>query len=292
MVIYHSGLTAEALLKYQAVFPDYKPYVMLSYGRPTAENNRLCVKYRDSIGGVALDSGAWTLNASKKNPGVNINVHSYALFLGQMKELYDFYLNLDSNFKKDGFKENWANQRYLEKRGLFPVPVIHNWDGEEADFYIQKGYSKVAVGSGELRGGKVDILRPKVERLVDAGVSIHFLGSAQYDLLAYLPVESCDVSTIEQAGGRGYILYWNRNKTTPDQTESIFMEDRGPLTHGRLYYTDYPEPGVLDSHLATLGLTYQDLMGRNWEINRMIVNLHYYRELEMAIRAKRRDLGI
>ncbi len=62
-------------------------------------------------------------------------------------------MNFDEDFTVNGFDRNWANQIAIEKAGFKVIPVIHDFYSHEPQFYIDKGYDLVAIGSGELRNG-------------------------------------------------------------------------------------------------------------------------------------------
>ncbi len=133
---------------------------------------------------------------------------------------------------------------------------------------------------------------PIVERFYRAKVRVHFLGTTRYEILVPLPVRSCDSSSWTQAGARGHILYWNPEKPGMDKTDKIYLEGTFPFDEKRTYFIQYRHRRELEIYLQDeLGLTYMDIMGPQWAINRALVNVHYFVRLEKRIMARHRELG-
>jgi hypothetical protein len=84
-------------------------------------------------------------------PSPRISFSNYkrhvVLFGGQ----YDHYFNFDADFNDDAFESNLGYQLDMEREGLNPIPVIHDIFGREIDYYIQRGYQRVALGSKQIR---------------------------------------------------------------------------------------------------------------------------------------------
>jgi len=282
MIIYLSGLDIKVLLEYLKLFPGSKLYGLRSFGRPSGEHYLFYKKYRDILGGLVLDSGVFTLVHTLHHNYTVITLSGYISYVLEFGKYFDFYFNFDDDFSSGGFDNNWSNQLKMEEAGLHPVPVLHDITGPEADFYIDKGYKIVAIGSQQsMNLGK---LTPVVEKLHDAGIKVHLFGVTKYNFLSSLPIYSCDSSTWTQAGDRGYILYWNSQKRGADKTDKICLPDYKDEHRGSVYFNDYEYKDELKKYLETnFGISYLKLLGYNSFLNRRIVNTHFFVELEKKI---------
>ena len=272
-------------------FPGAKLNLLRAYGKPSNENSLIFGRCRHLINKLILDSGAWTMNNSSK-PQFPITLEGYIGYLEQTYSFFDFVMNLDEDFSKTGFDKNYSNQLAIEAAGFETTPVVHDLQGDELDFYIKRGHKTIAIGSGELERPDYDMLYPIFRKCYDQGVKIHALGSVRYNPYAFMPVYSCDSSNWNQAGGRGYLFWWNRKKPGIDKTDRVFFEDHYPLTDGRVYFLKYDYQNDPERYLEReLRLSYTALMGNDRYLNRQLANLHYYVELEKRMTAKQRELG-
>jgi hypothetical protein len=174
MKLFLSSIDIFPLKWYWERFPNAKPNLFKSYGHPSSDYSLLFTTYRSKIGMLALDSGAWTLNNSIK-PKMPITIEGYREYLRHSSKNYDFYFNFDEDFTENGFNANWSNQVNLEKAELTPVPVVHNICNHEIDFYIERGYKLVALGSTQIVD-RVSLETP-AQKLHDAGVKVHLFGT-------------------------------------------------------------------------------------------------------------------
>jgi len=65
-MIYHAGLTSKAVLAYRNLYPNIKLKAMISYGRRGKHNHKFLFEHHKLLGGLACDSGTWTLNQNPK----------------------------------------------------------------------------------------------------------------------------------------------------------------------------------------------------------------------------------
>lgn len=291
MLIYHSGTPLKIAQKYNLLYPDRKISVLLSYGRPDSEKHDICITHRNLFESVIYDSGAYTLNHARIM-NMNITLSAYMEDLRQNAHHYDWVINLDEDFSEDGFEVNWWNQSHLEKAGFNPVPVIHDLNGPETDFYIDRGYEIVAIGSSELTKRKSNVLETAVHKLHAAGTKVHLLGAVNFDLLSSLPVFSCDTSNFTQKGPRGLICWWNPNKEDSDKTDTVYFTDYDPLKKSRIYFQNYKYREELEEYFQEeLEFTYRDLMGQDRLLNRGIAYIHYCMILEEMINEQHQKNG-
>jgi hypothetical protein len=295
MRIYLAGLTLRALLAYHNhnKFPNEKPNVLLSYSRMDGQTNPLLETHRQKLGGMILDSGAYTIwkskNSQVKDPALTLE--GYCAYARATRLLFDFIFNFDTDFSEDGFAHNLANQVSLEKAGLKPVPVVHDIYGDEINFYVKKKYPIIALGSVQING-EPD-LRFACNRLKGANAKIHLFGNTGFDFLGSYPIWSCDSSTWHQEAGRGYIQHLKidnyRLRTFHVQFDPLVETQDA----NRFPYTRYPYVDQLENMLLkTFKFTFSDLMGPTGIVYRQIVNIRYYMELQKRLSDEQDSKGV
>ena len=57
MKLYHAALFPKIFFKFNELFPDEKLNILLSYANTNYSVELFCLKQRDKIGGIILDSG-------------------------------------------------------------------------------------------------------------------------------------------------------------------------------------------------------------------------------------------
>jgi hypothetical protein len=290
MKIFHAGLTWTVIQKYQMIYPDSRPNDLLSYGRPDRNNTAVMFKNRAKVGKIMLDSGTWTYNQNPQKYKYKITFPGYMAYLSRMAGRIDYYFNFDLDFSADGFDTNIEYQQELEEAGYRPIPVIHDCYGNEIQYYIDAGYDYVAIGSGELRGS-LELLQPIVARLHEKCIRVHFLGSTDFEKLAYTPAYSSDSSSWSQAGTRrrGHINFWNPMKSGYDKSENVFLDHKFLATYRFL--------GIFEEYLhEKLNMDIDDLIDPSLPmkiriLNRQVANLHYFMEIEQIIKVKHAEQG-
>jgi len=292
MKISHSGLATEPVLCYKQLHPDKPLRALISYGRRNIHHYNLMLKLRNKIDDLIMDSGTFTLNQNRKKYQNNINFKGYRSHLNLFADKVDFYFNFDEDFSKNGFDTNFGYQLDLEEAGFSPVPVIHDCYSDEIKTYIDRGHKLVAIGSGELKHAGLDDLRHIVDELYRNGVKVHFLGCTRYEKLAYLPVYSADSTTWNWTGASGRIFYWNPLRNGYNKLDKIAVDDKPPKRLTKYHIRDYMFRNQLEDYLCReLGLSIDDLLGKNRLLNRALVNIHYFVLLEELINRKHKEQG-
>ena len=279
---------------YFTMFPNAKIDALVSYGRRDRGEMILLSVDRPKVNGLVLDSGTWSLNQNPRKHEGRITLEGYMAFLKVFADKVDFYFNFDEDFSKDGFDTNLANQLRLEKAGFSPVPVIHDCYGPEVQYYIDRGYKMLAIGSGELAYASLDNMHFIMEPFRKNNIKVHFLGCTDFMKLAYLPVYSCDSSTWTQAGARDYALFWNPARSGFDKTDRVFLTEDASQKREGLHHTDHPFKREFEEYLhREFGFSLENLVGRGAEVllSRQVVNIHYFLELEKQVNAKHKELG-
>lgn len=137
MRIYFAGVDRPSFLP--ILWENGARNILISY----ADYRKSFAKFSEHLSNyqfnILLDSGAY----SAFTRGIKLDVREYADFLLEFGDWFEYYFNLDVI---GDYEASWENQRYLESRGLKPVPVVHY--GEEPGLVEQLGkeYDLVALG--------------------------------------------------------------------------------------------------------------------------------------------------
>lgn len=292
MKLYHSGMTTPAVIKYKQLHPHRLLHALISYGKRDVHHRNLMLSHRYMLDGLIMDSGTYTLNQDRKKYENSIAFQGYRSHLNLFAKKVDFYFNFDDVFSKNGFTKNFGYQLDLEKSGFRPVPVIHDCYSDEIKTYIDRGHKLIAIGSGELKFASLDDLRYIVDPLYQKGIKVHFLGCTRYDKLAFLPVYSADSTTWNWIGASGRIFYWNPNRMGYNKLDKIALDDKPPKRLTKYHIRNYMFRDQLEDYLyQELGMSIDDLLGKDRHLNRVLVNIHYFVLLEELINREHKKQG-
>ena len=291
-MIYQVGVSPKALQAYHTRHPSERPNLLISYARLSKDTGKLLFDHRHLSGSLILDSGTYSLNYAPEQFAGKITFSSYKNYLQSIGSYFDFYFNFDQDFSRNGFDVNLSNQLQLEEAGLHPVPVAHDCYSNEIQYYIDRGYELVSIGSAELRDADVYELRRIVNKLYSKGIKVHFLGCTDYQKLAYVPIYSADSATWNQAASRGHLLYWNPLKPAIDKKDKICFVYDLPNKYMINHIDGHPHQQEVEAYLnQELGYSIDELKGSVGSLKRLVANIHYYVQLEKLIAAKHRELG-
>jgi hypothetical protein len=290
MKIYLASLYLPILLKYHERFPDRKLNVLRSFGQLDNQDYGFIKEHRQKLGGLILDSGTWTLNNAKQ-PSLRINFPNYKRHLAIFKDYYDHYFNFDADFNDDAFESNLGYQLDMEREGLNPIPVIHDIFGREIDYYIKRGYQRVALGSKQIR--TLEQLEYAMNKFKGTGIKVHLFGKSGFDFLCEFPIDSTDTADWVHEGKYGDILYWNPEKRILNKGDRIYMEEYiQHIEKKKVTFSSYKYREELEKYLQdTLGITYEDILGPGGAHVKMLINVHYYAQLEDTINRIHREKG-
>ena len=295
MHIFNSSLSTRALLAYHRHFPDSKVNALRSFGASEGDHREF-LKHRSLLNKVGLDSGAFSAQSPGSDKRINITPETHRDILRLVASNVDFYFNFDNDFKPEGVEQNLENLLHLEGEGFRPVPVVHDLYGSEIQHYIDRGYPMVAIGSTQVK--TVEDIRDPVNTLYNAGAKIFLFGTTRYGFLSPLPIWGADSSTWHRMAASGCILYWNPRSDKPDKpdkpdkTEYIHLDKQSRTAGKELYLDDHPHRADVLAHLAqNFGFDEYDLLGKDRYVNREVVNIHYYVELQERITAEHKLLG-
>ena len=291
MLLHISSPSIEQILAFHALHPKKPLNVLLTYAKQQHFND-FQVLHRNKICSLILDSGAYTLNKSKWAGRPENLLREYAVFSNYTSCYYDFIFNLDENFTSRGYEENMLNQFDLENRGLDPVPVVHNLFNGEIERLIEMDYDIIAIGQCE-NGRSFKQLESAVNRIHGADRKTHLFGVTEYEILRDLPVWSCDSSSWAQYVQYGQVMWWNDDNEDWSPWDVLYfpkLQEEHDPTKGKNYF-DYAFKDDLDAYIwNNLRLTVDDLLGVHKVLNRSLVNIYFYKEMEMRLTAHHQDV--
>lgn len=252
--------------------------ILISYYYLDGQAYTLTHKYRDQIGLLYLDSGAFS--AHTKN--VKISLPEFRRYIRRYDQHFDGIFSLDDNF--DNPDENFNNQVYLEE-GLpegtkRPIPVIHDEDDPMGEFamYVDQGHTYIAIGSNRTRHRK--LLEDITANHSD--INIHLFGTLNLKLLTEFKPYSADATTWAHATGTGNIMYWDSNE---NQSHKVYVGARdktGKKGEGITHYNKFELKDDLDKFLdEKFGYTRVDLFDNTIALR--IVNLYFFQQVENHI---------
>ena len=203
------------------------------------------------------------------------------------------FIELINNFDENYFSGlNYRHLLKLEEAGLTPVPVIHSLYDGEIEYYVEKKYPIVALGSSYAT--ELDALKFVFDKFSkNPGTRIHIFGTTNYESLIEVPAYSVDSSSWGTSGKFGELTYWNTESDKVDKTERIYIggyyhPHKEPEHNFETYYCKQQLEKYLEK---TFGFTYDNFLGFNGYYNLQVVNIHHYVELEKRITAEHRKKG-
>lgn len=296
MILYHASPTKKIVKRYYELF-GLTLNILVSMAINRRDLPGFLFEYRYMINNILADSGAWSI--VKGNSGLTLeSVMSVFKMFGSR---FSLYFNYDTDFSDKGFDNNIANQIIMERAGLTPVPVVHNFFDSEISYYVRSGkYSWLALGSKQAK--RFDDFRYAIDRIKKWGnpdIKIHWFGGSRYEWLIQVPVASCDTTSWAKTGAYGYINYWNDEWDDPYKLNKVYIcgpidEDTDDEDKNRLFrFTQYPWKKQLEEFLYnTFKLTFHDLCGYHDKYLMQLVNIRYFTELERWINEERIKRGV
>lgn len=293
MRIYQSSITSAVLAELYKRNQEIKINVLRSYRTDGPETLRLLQDAPENINSLILDSGVWALNQGTLKH--KSTVKTYEKFLSRNKESFDFYFNFDEKFDGDPLEVNWANQIYLEKKGYFPVPVIHSFEKEELDHFknLREKYERIAIGSTMTKNENE--LKDVVERLKDLGYKVHVFAYGSYKKLIDLKAWSTDCSSFAQWVASGRVIFFSKIRDK-EVTFSFFPEDgSGEPNEDYIYSSKFVDRDIIleeyqDYIYQNLGFNENDIFTET--SNRIAANAFYFSTLEKLITEKQKKDGV
>lgn len=291
MKVFLSSLPIDVLTAMNKIIPTVKPNVLLTYYGLTNQMEYV-EQHRSKIGSLILDCGAFSLNNIYRDRRVRA-IESDKLFAKYkfdaplVQRHYEFIFSFDDAFEPDSFGHNLGRLKELEEGGARVVPVVHNLESDEVDYYIDHGYKIVAIGQCKAQNREnLDVLWPVVDKLYSAGVRTHLFGMTTPGIISHVPAFSSDSKTWMDYAARGRVLFWNPENPKLDKTDVIYFPKNQKFSRdvSGTYYHEYAFLEAFKEHIkAKLGLELSDLLGLERELYRKLVNVLYFLEIEEMI---------
>ena len=282
----------KVLRRYHDLFPNDPLNVLISLAYNEGEREGFLFTYKEMLGELIFDSGAWSVAQGTSN----FTLTQVITFLQHYGDNCNYYFSFDNDFSDRGFANNIDNQIVMERAGLHPVPVIHNFCTEEIEYYVNSGkYTRLALGSSQ--STNFDDIRYAVDKIKKWGnpdIRIHWFGGAKFDWLVRLPIASCDTTSWAAMGAYGNIRYWNPHVEKLNKTHSIYVGGQiKKFKEGEYHFVDYPWRGELEEYLEkTFHMTYADLLGYDDKLNMQLINARFGADLEKRINEERIKMGV
>ena len=254
---------------------------------------------------IFLDSGAYTL-VNQECKDIQKYLDDYIDFILKYNDRLLGYVNLDDI---GNVEISWENQRYMEGRGVQPIPAYHY--GEDFK-WLEKcvnEYEYVGIG-GVSRGVSPENNKILFDRIFDyidrknLSVKLHAFGITRFRFLIGYPWYSVDSTTWLKCASYGRVLlprYDERRKKfdylcTPfGISVSDISEIKDDTGHSH-YSLVYPPQVVerIEEYFTMIGIDSEKLKLEQAE--RLRANAYYYERLqkEEGLRApsKHKDAGM
>jgi hypothetical protein len=169
-------------------------------------NERMVNRIRGTGRKVFLDSGAF----SAYTLGKQVDIKAYCDYIKKNKDIFEVVSVLDAIGDHD---QTYINQKFMESRGVYPLPCYHYGEPEAVLEYYATSYEYITIG------GMVPISTPQLEIWLDriwgryltngdgsARIKVHGFGLTSVPLMARYPWYSVDSSSWVQLGGMGNIF--------------------------------------------------------------------------------------
>lgn len=292
MKLYQASLFLNVLKRYHELFPDEPLNVLLSLAYNQGERKEFLVDHRHMVESIIGDSGAWSVAAGSSELTIESVIAQYQ----ECGHQFDRYFSFDTDFTDNGFDNNIVNQLRMERAGLTPIPVVHNFYDEEIDYYVKSGkYNWLALGSSQAKD--FESLKYAVDRIKTWGnpsIRLHWFGGSRFEWLCQLPIASCDTTSWAATGKFGEIMYWNPRNPQLDKADKIYVGGRiKKIKETEHHINTYRWRDELEAHLYdTFGFTNIDLWGYDEKFHMQLVNTRFFAELERRINEERINRGI
>jgi hypothetical protein len=159
---------------------------------------------------IFLDSGAFSAMTKK----VVIDLDKYIDFIKEYQDKLEVYANLDVIGDAVG---TWKNQKYMESKGLRPMPVFHSmFEDDEWLLKYMEDYDYIGIGGIAGTGFSKENLTQRLDEIFEKYicpapsrmpvVKIHGFGMTSFSLMLRYPWYSVDSTSWIITGRTGSIL--------------------------------------------------------------------------------------
>lgn len=258
---------------------------------------------------ILLDSGAYTFAYTVKDQdtgSIQKYLDSYIDFILKYKDRLLGYVNLDDIHDVE---ISWKNQKYMEGRGVCPIPVYHfgedfKWLEKYVNEYDYVGVGGIARGVSERSDRALfDKIFNYVEKK-NISVKLHAFGITRFNFLIRYSWYSVDSTTWLKCANFGRILLprydaiaqkFNYLCTPYGISVSDISEVKDDTGHSH-YSLVYPPQVVerIEEYFTMIGIDSEKL--KTEQVERLRANVYYYEQLQkeegMRRPPKSRDDGM
>jgi len=111
-----------------------------------------------------------------------IEINGFIDYCKTIKDKLDFIINYDENFTKDGIGENLEYFYELKKEGIKTAPVVHDYDGDETEYYINNLDNDI-IALGFSKQKTIEKIKAAAIKILQAEKKVHLLGIGNYSRL-------------------------------------------------------------------------------------------------------------
>jgi len=167
-------------------------------------SNKIPINYK-----FLLDSGAF----SAFNAGKEINIDNYIQFIKDNEDIIENYFGLD---EIGNAEKTLENQKYMESKGLKPIPTFHaNEDFKYLEHYC-KNYDYIALGGVAQLRDRQKVIRwlQKCFKIIPKGTKVHGFAITSPYIINKFPFYSIDSSSWCSAARYGNLSLYTKGKFT------------------------------------------------------------------------------
>lgn len=238
---------------------------------------------------IFLDSGAFTL-ATKKVEDIQGYLDDYIDFILKHRDRLLGYVNLDDVYDVE---VSWKNQKYMEERGVCPIPVYHfREDFKWLEKYVNE-YDYMGIGGVAPKSVSMKKLRMLLDRIFEyiykkgLSVKVHGFGVFSIPFLLRFSWFSCDSTTWFQPSiyGKVFIPKYNIAKGKFDYSKppsvvrvselGLMQSSISSAAHYELEYSEGGEARTrIEEYFELAGVDKEELKVSDYE--REKVNVYYF----------------
>jgi len=255
--------------------------------------------------GVMMDSSAGSFHKLLRRRKVGVHsrggmnklrdsvIANYVQYVKEYRKQWDWYVNFDYVFDPEVC---WDMQKYLEKRGIRPVPVYHS--GQTLDWferYCKEGYGFIGLG-GNVETSGYSRIRSTFDRVFNIAakynVNLHAFGITSPTLMFMYPWYSVDSASWVKVAAYGSILHLDEQRGIVCELHLTNKNATGKTKYAHMSTSQRKE---ISKEVEANGFKIRDL--RKDSFQRSLYNvqvytskLHVLKEIISAGRARWRSL--
>jgi len=220
-------------------------------------------------------------------------ISTYVEYVKKRRKNWDWYVNFDYSHDPDVC---WDMQKYLEGKGIRPVPVYHS--GQTLDWferYCKEGYKLIGIGGIVQSRGYLQTRRV-LDRIFDIAakynVNVHAFGITSLSLMLMYPWYSVDSASWVKVAAYGSVLHVDEQR---GMVCEMHLTDKNATGKTKYAHMSTSQRKEISKEVEANGFKIRDL--RKDSFQRSLYNvqvytskLHVLKEIISAGRARWRSL--